>query len=499
MKRCRFRLGVAWLALGALAIPLDSASRAHAQEVECMFGDSPRRAVVHTRSGQVVELFDSFLRIDGRVLSRCSGLPGVSPQAIAAYEDGFVVGFRSGGVWVWGPSGFVSLPAIPQAPVRALAWTGHALYVALAQPGLLRVDNVRASRVRDPRIARTRVMALAVDDSGALHIGRDPSGHMRISSDGAVSVIDRAAIAGCFARGPEGEVVARMPGPDCEDGARAGELPSGNISALAVAGDRLFVGTFAAGLFVIRGTRIEQRWAEPRLVNAIVPTERGLFVAAADGLFRADRGPSPSSFERIPLAPEHAHVHDVLLAPDGTLWLGTGGGLVGIRDGTVRVLDERSGLPSRITYATAITSDGAVWAGTARGLARISETGVDVFTTSTGALPHDWVTALLPDGASLLVGTYNAGVVRLELRASLPARRLIEATWINPHGLVHIGDEVLAATMGDGVRALDDTRPLTGAALPDTDVTAIAHYEGHVWVGTRQGLARLVTPIPMTR
>lgn len=487
MTRCCFHLGVALL--GMLALPLASA---HAQDVGCMFGDSPRRAVVHTHSGQVVELFDSFLRIDGRVLSRCDGLPGVSPQAIAAYEEGFVVGFRSGGVWVWGPSsGFAPLRAIPQAPVRALAWTGHVLYIALAQPGLLRIENGRVAPVRDRRIARARVTALSVDESGALHIGKDPSGHLRISPEGAVSVIDRAAIAGCFARGPEGEVVARMPGPDCEDGIRAGELPSGNISALAVADDRLFVGTFAAGLFMIRGTRIEQRWAEPRLVNAIVPSERGLFVAAADGLFRADIGSSSSSFERVPLAPEHAHVHDVVLAPDGTLWLGTGGGLVGMRNGTVRVLDERSGLPSRITYATAITSDGAVWAGTARGLARVSERGVDVFTTSTGALPHDWVTALLPDGASLLVGTYNAGVVRLEHRASRPAQSLIEETWINPHGLVRIGGRTLAATMGDGVRGLDGTRPLTDAPLPDTDITAIAHYEGHVWIGTRHGLARL--------
>ena len=157
----------------------------------------------------------------------------------------------------------------------------------------------------------------------------------------------------------------------------------------------------------------------------------------------------------------------------------------GYGDG-MRVLDERNGLPSRLAYAVAETADGALWAGTAEGVVRLGASGATLYTQASGALPHNWVTALLPDGNDVLAGTYDAGVARLAPDGHGRIEPGLAKAWINPNGIARIGARLAVMTLGDGL-LVDGQR----VALPSDDVTALVAEGGRVWVGTRGGLVRL--------
>jgi ligand-binding sensor domain-containing protein len=199
------------------------------------------------------------------------------------------------------------------------------------------------------------------------------------------------------------------------------------------------------------------------------------------------------------LGPGVEHINGLTRGKDGTLWLATSAGLLGTKHGHWRRLDERHGLPSPIVYAVAETSDGTVWAGTAAGVARLAPAGARAFSIESGSLPHRWVTALMANGTELLVGTYKGGVTRLDAERALPVAGT-EQLWINPHGLMRVGDTFYAATLGDGLARWqskgdgDASRVVELGPLPSDDVTAVAAYAGALWVGTRGGLARVPNP-----
>ena len=375
-------------------------------DARCWFGKSARRASLRA-DGKLVELFDGFLRVDGRELTPCNGLPGTQPIALAAHDAGFLVAFRDGQRSLYRAGVFEPAPALSPEEAAALS-------------------------------PRTRPFSLS-----------------------ALS---------------------------------AGELPSAHVSALATFGEKLIVGTFDAGAFSIDSAqRIEPLPFAPRLINALLADGSKLWIASATGLFVQENG----VMRDVPLSAAAAHVNDLTRARDGTLWLATSDGLLGLRDGEWRKLDERQGLPSRIVYAVTETADGALWAGSAGGVTRWTKDGARTFSVEDGSLPHRWVTALLPDtsdASSVWVGTYQGGVTHL---GSSGARAVpgTQSLWLNPHGLVNIGDRVYAASMGDGLDSFDPAQPSRRASslgpLPSRDVTAVQRFAGALWIGTRAGLLRI--------
>lgn len=488
----------ALLTLAICVTCLPSFARA---EVRCYVGTSPRRDAITTLTGSRVELYDTFLKVDGAVLSRCDGLPGARPTAIAAFGEGYAVGFRDEGLFVSDGARFRRMELPSRDAVRALATAGGALWVGLMREGLVRLDEEPArggpantSRVRPIRHPQLRggraVTALGVDERGALLVGVDPMMQLRIDpSTNAVTVLRARAPVGCFRANSEGAVVGLPPGPSCTDSEMAGELPSGHVSSLAHVGEEMLVGTFDAGTYVMRGGEVVGRFASPRFVNAVVTTRGETFVAAAEGLFHVVvEAQRIARLDHVVLPAESRHVHDVMRASDGTLWVATSHGLLGIARSGTRVLTEGSGLPSRIVYVVAEARDGALWAGTLRGAVRIAQDGVRVYSSSTGALRQDWVTALLPTDDGMLVGTYNAGTVALDAAGTPRVLHGRAAQWVSPRGLTRDGESVLYMTMGEGLwrdaARVDDT-------LPELDVTAALRFEGALWVGTRSGLGRL--------
>lgn len=169
----------------------------------------------------------------------------------------------------------------------------------------------------------------------------------------------------------------------------------------------------------------------------------------------------------------------------GRIWLGTNVG-VSIWNGAVFVnLTEETGLPSGNIQA--LLPDGeAMWIGSAGGLYRFARNQLEVFTSENIGLPSNAITALAKDGDLLYVGT-DAGLVELRNGAVAPIPVVGErsVTQILAQGAslwVGTRDAGLFYDLGDGWR-----QETTEGALPSNHVTAIVGVDNAVWIGGAVG------------
>jgi ligand-binding sensor domain-containing protein len=459
----------------------------------CFFQKSPRIAEITTRGGHHVELFEGQIAIDGRRDDACHGLPEAHPTAIAAYRDGFAIAFRDGPVEYWEGGSYAPLPGAPGGLVRALASQGDALYIG-TESGLFRWRDLGdVAPVLASELGGAAVSALATEDDGTTLVGTDEKGLWAISSDGARTEQRRRSAVGCFRR-QQGRFAAEPPGHSCSAPAFAGTLPSAHVTALAVHENRVTVGTFDRGVFTVdaRGTATTLK-DSPLHVNTLGVSGATLFIGAANGFFAAS---GDDGVARISLGTPEPHVNDLTVSRDGSVWLATNHGLFSWSEGALSQLDIADGLPSSLVYSVAESDDGSVWAGTARGLYRLHGARSEVFGTANGKLPHDWVTAVVADGAAVYAGTYNAGVVRIDAKGDSAKIRSFESAWINPHGLLRLDGALFAATAGGGLFSVDGKAE---PHLPSSDVTAALEHDGALWVGTRQGCCEGLTSNARTR
>jgi len=295
----------------------------------------------------------------------------------------------------------------------------------------------------------------------------------------------------------------------CSLGARAQASPTGlpgvNIAALASARDRLYVGSFDQGLFLVEANGQAHGFADPALdphINALawseaeqrlwVGTARGLVLCNMDQPVTSDRQRALGSCRRI--GPSKA-VQALLLGGGADVVAGGDAGLTFLRGDATRVFGRKQGAPFRSVWALA-ERDGALFVGTTNGLfwGKLADFAprrvLHRASLVQGTLPDDWVTALLSQDQRLYVGTYNAGVAGFRVRSQQLDLELsdVEPGYVNPAGLIAIGDGQLAIASMDGLRCgpLSATQRLG----PGTrDVTAIARASaGYYFIGTRQGL-----------
>ncbi len=291
---------------------------------------------------------------------------------------------------------------------------------------------------------------------------------------------------------------------------RLGELPSNDVTTVAIRGDRVAIGTFDRGAAVRQGGTFQPvAGLEPNeAIEAaawlgdgadsplLLGTAHGLLRVAADGSIHRWRAADglPSSFVRA-----------ILVLPDGRVLAGTDEGpafvdvesdrvtpLLSPRDAGKGVAPRSLASPMRATWALARSDDGTLWIGTTAGLYYGQGTAFRRAALATGELTDDWVTALAVDGGSVFVGTYSGGVTRLATGgAGLHATHL-GGGYVNPGGLTVLGDRLYAATMdGALVRAKDGDAvawdALDGVA-PGRDVTSIRAVEGALWFASRRGI-----------
>lgn len=213
------------------------------------------------------------------------------------------------------------------------------------------------------------------------------------------------------------------------------------------------------------------------------------------GLFRLREG--AASFEPVAIGSDatYARQTDVVAVGD-ELWVATAGrGVVrldasGAMRGRIRSVH---GLPSDLVWDLEPDAAGALIA-TAAGLARAGADGTlerrAAASRAAALLAVADVRAVRSRGASVLVASWGGGAAELEgtrlraLRGPSSRARAIAAEGAR----VWIADES-GLLRGDGASS---ARRVLGGGLPSADVTALARYEGAIWIGTfDRGLARM--------
>jgi ligand-binding sensor domain-containing protein len=281
-------------------------------------------------------------------------------------------------------------------------------------------------------------------------------------------------------------------------------LPAVNVAALASAAQRLYVAGFDDGLYVVEPDGTASRFQHPSLsphINALAWSERTqtLWLGTARGLTRC-RMTAPARCERLGSS---SPVHTLLLRGDESLIAGGDAGLTFVGP-TPRVYGKKQNAPFRSVWSLA-EAGGQLFVGTTNGLfwgdpAAFALGGGKLHRAAVvlGDLPDDWVTALLATPDQLLVGTYNAGVVRFALGSSklVSDARDRALGYVNPAGLFALGEQRLAVASMDGLHTGVLGRT-TRRPTKARDVTAIAPARGGGWwIGTRRGLEWVASLAP---
>ena len=263
-----------------------------------------------------------------------------------------------------------------------------------------------------------------------------------------------------------------------------GGLPSNDLTSIARTSEGLFIGTFRHGLVLLRDdgsvTTFDER-------HGLVDSRVNRLAVLGDKLWIAtDRGVATRSHGRFQMAGLLGrHVSFVEVA-DASVYAGAGDDVFVHTDrGFIRV-EQPGGRVQDLVGGSRLSI------GSAEGLAVRGRNGTFELATSDGTLPDDWVTAVEYVDGSLFVGTYNAGVTRIEQNVASVA---VPDVWVNAGAMRAVGRVLLVGTLDEGLVQLGTDGPTfltTADGLPDNDVTSVfAEPDGTVWIATRGGLARL--------
>lgn len=283
-------------------------------------------------------------------------------------------------------------------------------------------------------------------------------------------------------------------------------LSDGNISALAAdARGRLWVGYFDHGLDIVENIDLEQRRSTRHIeddhlfcINRILPNARSetTAVATANGLVLFDG----AGIRRQVLTRADGliadHVTDIA-SYGGGMVAATPAGLTFIDADGLRSIYAFQGLVNNHVYALA--ADGRhLLAGTLGGASLLDDDQVRVsYTTATSTLKHNWITTALHVGDDWWLGTYGAGVMRMndkEVGRFEPANGAGADLIVNPGAMLATDHMILAGTMGNGLYVMDRNGERWMAisdGLPSMNVTAVAAANGYVYIGTDNGLVRI--------
>jgi len=394
-------------------------------------------ALTEDRDGGIwIGTNDGLARFDGtrfETFGEAQGLPLRPVRAMRVDRQGTLWVVTGRGAYRYVAGRFALVPAIgPKLRAVAEAADGS-MWFATQDRGAacLSPAGVRWYTKRDG-LPSDNVQTLLADQQGAIWFGTEGGGIARYV-DGAFSVMDsRHGLSSNFLRAM------------FED--REGSL---------------WLGTEGGGLNRLRQNRL-----------AVIDSADGLATEFARAVFE-DR--------------------------DGARWVATdGGGLTRFDAGRVSRFSAAHGLPPGFVYAILQAADGRLWLGT-------NGSGVVVFdprrskvTGSVRGLHSDGVFSLAIDGAGRLwIGTSLGLSLATGLEAGRPAAAAACPVLATGHiGALHVDqqDALWIGIRDHGLWTLDASgcRQVTAAGLADASINDIVEgRDGGLWVGTRQGLARL--------
>ena len=452
--------------------------------------------------------------------------------SLAAGRDGSVLAGTSLGAFRIPADGGPALALVEAAPD---APAGRSVFgVAEAADGTLWIGTDREVSRRDPaggwrRLAEVAVQTMVLDRGGRVWVGTAASGVLRIHGD-LVERLDRRqglpddrvrAIledgAGGVWLGTNGGLVVLRDLPFRGITARQGLAGDYVRSVLELPDGRALVAG-SGGLFEVDGaevravpTRSATADAEPEsLLSLALDRDGGVWIGTyADGLRRRDRSgvadvPGPMRL------PGHA-VRALLVARDGSLWVGTRDGLARFdpRDGATLPIEPSAGA----TTVLALHEDrtGTLWAGTTAGLRRFDVDGRALPVPAAGGLESRTVYAFLEgEPGELWVGSSEGllrvvddGLAAVGREQGLPFFRVLQLArdatghlWLGSERGVFRVPEADLREVAVGRRSRvegrsfgrDDgmpSRQCNGGAAPSAMRTA----NGEVWFATARGVA----------
>ncbi|WP_208108750.1 ligand-binding sensor domain-containing diguanylate cyclase [Cognatilysobacter terrigena] len=376
--------------------------------------------------------WEGIARYDGHEfrLYRRDDIPGLGDDSVRALHIGphgdLWAGSARGGIVRWHDGRWDSRPPVDGLITDLLEEPAGRLWVATLRGGLVRIDTNGRRAVVDGEhgLPSDTVNALARDARGRIWVATS-QGLARIDGDRAVP----ADITGLSA----GPVFSLFPLAD------GGLLVGTEHGALVVANG--VVGLLHPDLATRTATRI---WRDPSGVTWVGTNNAGLARVDGDRIEWLD-------------APDGLPNNRVLALgrdDEGSLWVGTNGGLVRLRAAPIHTYTRQQGLADDFVRATLVTRDGQLWIGSGQGLDRMDPATGAITRIGLGTRLADASVLALAEDASgdVLVGTFHDGLLRLH------------------------GDAIVdAITMDDG--------------LPSNEVRALlAAHDGRIWIGTKQGV-----------
>jgi ligand-binding sensor domain-containing protein len=455
-----------------------------------------------------------LLLYDGQRLAPFhSALKQLHVTELAGSESDLWIGTLDRGVAHWHGGSvqwFGEANGLPDARVYAIAAAGTRAYVG-GPAGIAEFKSGQFLRTLAPG---TFVRALLIQEKSVLagtmedgvleipleHQARD---HRELSALGDLSGVEQFFTSGeSLYAVTESAVYARQ----ATGGWKRVLEPSGglltdrNVSALAVdAGGRLWVGYFDRGLDIVEGSGPHARHVEDDhvfCVNRIRPNvlRDATAVATANGLVLFDAQGNRKQVIGKAEGLIADHVTDVAAYRDGIV-VATPAGLTFMDSAGMRSLYAFHGLVNNHVYSVAANGT-QVLAGTLGGASLLEGDQIRAsYTTATSALKHNWITAVIPLGNDWWIGTYGAGITRLDSSGKFEASDGASGGLvINPNAMLALDRVLLAGTMGQGLYVMDRKSGRWCAlteGLPSLNVTALAAANGIVYVGTDNGLLRI--------
>jgi ligand-binding sensor domain-containing protein len=251
-----------------------------------------------------------------------------------------------------------------------------------------------------------------------------------------------------------------------------------HVEALAEFRGAIWVGAFDGGLCAWDGAAFIDAAVPARMINALLTTPRGLYVAAAEGLFVTRDG---KRFRRDPRV--HERGVNGLAASKDWLFVTTPVTLYAISlDG--RDIVKRWLKPAGSTAIQAVAVSGRnVWlASEDRGAIRMRGQAFTAFDRASG-LPSSWLVDVAPaEQGGVWVASLRHGLAQLDAEGALVKRPNLPDPW-----LLRLRPEGGSLFVGTQGGLFHDGQPVAG--LPDPRVHAILRAsDGSLWIGTEAGL-----------
>ena len=407
-----------------------------------------------------------------------NGLPQNTVQVLLQTRDGYMWLGTEVGLVRFDGNGFevfdrTSEPALPGNDIHSLLQTRDGAFWIGTSEGLARwKDGAVTAYTSASGLPGNDVRALAEDDAGTFWVYTE-AGLSKLNGDRfeaaeggrageAITVVTHSGQNGTWIEG-----ASRFPDDWRQAAAQAG-LPKDDLQFLA----QLSSGSIAVGTknTLVLGSpfgpktklAVGKELPGNRLQALLADRDGTLWIGTNGGLVRWGAG----KIDRLPVTDPlgSASVLSMMEDREGNVWVGTEtGGLHILRDQRIKALTSHDGLSSDNTTTVAEDHAGILWVGTSGAglnVARPLDGGkfaISTFTVRTG-LPSDVILSLAPaPNGNMWVGT--------------------------PDGLSRIrGGRVDTFTSADG--------------LPDDFIRSLlVDGDGSLWIGTRRGLTHWIKPL----